>query len=403
MTTDHVLTGSAPAAAAHDSAPAAAAHGHGPAAVPARPRPARLPSLTGLRFLAALAVFAHHAFLPIPPLRLMADDRTAYRLADWFTQAGGLGVSFFFVLSGFVLTWSAREDDTTTSFWRRRLVKIYPVYVVAWVLAMVLFAGSTTSTHVAVANLFMVQVWVPSYFTNFSVDSPSWSLGVEAVFYLCFPLLLHAARRIGPARLKYWITAVIGAVVATPALAYALFPTTPRVPSGQVLSVSQYWFAYVLPPVRMADFALGILVALAVRHGRWRDIGMVWSGLLLAGGYWLTFHVPYLYGQRAVLIVPIVLLIAATATADIEGRFTLFRNRTMVWLGEISFAFYLLHYIALSTLRKELGQEMYSTAATLSMLAATAAGTVLVSWVLYRLVEAPLVRRFGRARRTPAG
>ncbi|MCG8970427.1 acyltransferase family protein [Streptomyces sp. CL12-4] len=105
MATDQVLTGSAPAGARGTSADP-----------PPRRAPSRLPSLTGLRFLAALAVFAHHAFLPIPPLRLLADDATEFRLYRWFNQAGGLGVSFFFVLSGFVLTWSARHDDTTTSF-----------------------------------------------------------------------------------------------------------------------------------------------------------------------------------------------------------------------------------------------------------------------------------------------
>lgn len=150
----------------------------------------------------------------------------------------------------------------------------------------------------------------------------------------------------------------------------------------------------------MVDFALGILVALAVKHGRWRNIGMFWSSLLLVGGYALTFHVPYLYGQRAAMILPIALLIAAAATADIEGRFTLFRSRTMVWLGEISFAFYLLHYTALSTLRKGLGtHQMYSTATGVAMLVGTAAVTVLLSWALYALVEAPLVRRFSRSRR----
>ncbi|MDJ0382029.1 acyltransferase [Streptomyces sp. G-G2] len=396
MATDQVLTGSAPARE-RVGPPAAATE-------PQRPRVSRLPSLTGLRFPAALAVFAHHAFIPIPPLRLLGDDATEYRLADWFGQAGGLGVAFFFVLSGFVLTWSARDRDTTTSFWRRRFVKIYPVYVVGWALAMWLFAGSYTSTRVAVGNLFMLQVWVPEYMTNFSVDAPSWSLATEAIFYLCFPLLLSAFRRIQPRHLKYWITGAIAAVVATPAVAYALFPDSPRVPGGQESSTSQYWFSYVLPPVRMLDFALGILVALAVKHGRWRNIGMIWSSLLLVGAYWLSFHVPYLYGQRAVMILPIALLIAATAIADIEGRFTLFRSRAMIWLGEISFAFYLLHYTAISTLRKLLGaQEMYSTGVGLAMLAGTAVVTVLASWVLYVTVETPLVRRFGRSRDAKSG
>ncbi|MFJ7203898.1 acyltransferase family protein [Streptomyces sp. NPDC098789] len=404
MATDHITTGSAPsrtrAAAPRERAAPTATE----AVAPERPRTPRLDSLTGLRFPAALAVFAHHAFLPIPPLRLLGDDATEERLAGWFAQAGGLGVSFFFVLSGFVLTWSARDRDTTTAFWRRRFVKIYPTYLVTWALALSLFAMYYTSAGVAVANLFMVQVWWPEYMTNFSVDAPSWSLAVEAVFYLCFPMLLRAFRRIDPAHLKYWITGAIAAVVATPALAYALFPSDPRIPSGHESSVSQYWFSYVLPPVRMVDFALGILVALAVKHGRWRNIGMIWSSVLLAGGYWLTFHVPYLYGQRAVMILPIVLLIAATATADIEGRRSLFRGRTMVWLGEISFAFYLLHYITMCSLRWALGEDrMYSLPVTLAMLVGVGVVTVLMSWGLFAWVENPLVRRFGRSRPAKTG
>ncbi|MFD8277520.1 acyltransferase family protein [Streptomyces flaveolus] len=221
MATDQVLTGSAPAGARGTSA-----------ATPPRRAPSRLPSLTGLRFLAALAVLPHHAFLPIPPLRLLADDATQFRSYRWFNQAGGPGVPFFFVLSGFVLTWPARHDDTTTSFWRRRFVKIYPVYVIARALAMGLFAAPATSDGVAVADLFVVHVWVPEYFTNFSVDCPSWSLGVEAFFYLCFPLLLRLFQRIDAAHLKYWIAGVIAAVWATPALAYGLFSKTELAPSG---------------------------------------------------------------------------------------------------------------------------------------------------------------------------
>jgi peptidoglycan/LPS O-acetylase OafA/YrhL len=281
MTTGEIPTGPAPVGEAPVGASSAAAE-------PQRAGVPRLPSLTGLRFPAALAVFTFHCFIPIPTLRLLGDTSTEFRLFDWFGQAGGLGVTFFFVLSGFVLTWSARDTDTMTGFWRRRFVKICPNYVVAWVLAMVAFAGSSTPAPVAVSNLFMVQDWVPSYTTNFSVDQPSWSLGAEAVFYLSFPLLLAGLRRVAPRHLKYWIIGTIAAVWATPAVAYALFPKTPLIPGGYS-SVSAYWFSYVLPPVRIFDFVLGILVALAVRHGRWRNIGMIPSFLLLAVGYWLTY------------------------------------------------------------------------------------------------------------------
>ncbi|MCY0926330.1 hypothetical protein OTB20_08945 [Streptomyces sp. H27-H1] len=112
---------------------------------------------------------------------------------------------------------------------------------------------------------------------------------------------------------------------------------------------------------------------------------------------------PYLYGQRAVMILPIVLLIAAAASADIKGGPSLFRNRTMVWLGEVSFAFYLLHYITMCSLRWALGEEMYSLPVTLALLAGVGVVTLLMSWGLFAWVKNPLVRRFGRSRPAKTG
>lgn len=362
----------------------------------------RLPSLTGLRFIAALCVFAYHAWLPIPSLRLVNDDAVAYGVYDKVSQAGGLGVGFFFVLSGFILTWSARPGDTPKSFWRRRIVKIYPNYVVAWILAMVLFAAAYTPAWRSVLNLFMLQVWIPDFDTNFSVNPPGWSLDTEAVFYACFPLLLAFATRIRPERLKYWIGGVVALVVLKAVAAYAFLPDTPAIPGESTVSVSQYWFGYILPPVRVFDFLLGILVARAVMTGRWRNIGMTASAVLMAAGYWLAESTPYLYGQSVIFVLPAALLIAAAAIADRDGRFTLFRSRFMTWLGEISFAFYLMHFIVLAYGRSLLGTRTFSTGQTILLLLAELVAAVLVSWALYALVERPITRRWstpGRDRR----
>ncbi|MFD9563937.1 acyltransferase family protein [Streptomyces sp. NPDC059994] len=365
----------------------------------------RLPSLTGLRFPAALLVFFSHVGLPIPLLRLLKDDQAANDLAKVTENAGSLGVAFFFVLSGFVLTWSAREKDTALAFWRRRFAKIYPNYAITWGLAMLLFASSFTPTRVALANLFMVQVWVPDFQYLFSVNPPSWSLGCEFVFYASFPLLHRLFLRIPAQRLKYWIGGLVAAIVLTPLFTYNVLPDAGAVSltgAPADASVKQYWFSYFLPPVRLLDFALGMLVAHAVMRGRWRNIGIVCSSLLLAGGYWLSSHVDLLYSQRSTTIIPIILLIAAAAMADVEGRFTVFRNRAMVWLGEISFAFYLLHFIVLAYGRKLLGHDLYSTPAAIGLIAAMLAVSVLASWALYALVERPITRRWSRSRKARA-
>ncbi|MCX4698838.1 acyltransferase [Streptomyces sp. NBC_01373] len=370
--------------------------------IPDTPRAAlsatRLPSLTGMRFPAALLVFLFHVSLPAA--WLLGDDANDSLVARLAEQAGGLGVTFFFVLSGFVLAWSARDGDPNRSFWRRRYVKIVPNYLIAWALAMALIAAGTAPWR-SLSTLFMVQSWIPDYDANFSVNPPGWSLSTEAFFYLCFPLLFAWARRIAPHRLKYWTAAVVAAIVATP------FVTTTVIPAGDVYmsnepSVSglHLWFAYVFPPTRLLDFLLGILVARAVLLGRWRDIGMVWSGLLLVASYAVAElpGVPYLLAQRVVCVVPCVLLIAAGAIADAEGRFTIFRNRAMTWLGEVSFAFYLLHFVVLAEGRKLVGPDLNSVPAAIAVLVAECAVAVLLAWALYEWVEKPIVRRWSRPR-----
>lgn len=384
------------------------AEGSSPSAEPlrgARTRPAanRLPTLTGMRFAAAFLVFLNHAGMPIPLLRLLRDEETSNDFYKATEHIGALGVAFFFVLSGFVLTWSARPRDTVRAFWRRRFVKIYPNYVITWALAMVVFASAFTPARMAISNALMVHVWVPDFEYLFSVNSPSWSLGCEAVFYACFPLMHRLFSRIRPERLLMYIAGVAALVIATPWISYTFLSDTPTVQlTNEVADASamQSWFAYFLPPVRMLDFVLGMLLAQAVINGRWRNIGMAWSSLLLVVSYVLCLNVPTLYAQRSVFIIPIVLMIGAAAMADVEGQFTLFRNRAMVWLGEISFAFYLLHFVVLALGRKMLPDgRLYSTGQTAGLVAAMFAATVLASWILYALVERPITRRWSTSRR----
>lgn len=363
-----------------------------------KPLLTRLPSLTGLRWVAAFVVFVYHASRQSPTLNLFADNRVLAGFKSVMQPAGGLGVAFFFVLSGFILTWSARPGDPARSFWRRRLVKIYPNYLITWALAMVLFAAAVTPVRTSILNLFTLHPWTPGFANYFSVDPPSWSIGVEVLFYALFPALLFGVRKIAPGNLKYWIIGTVAAIVAIPAVVYAVLPSSPKIVTGPVSDL-QYFFAYIFPPSRVFDFLLGILVARAVQTGRWRNIGITASFALLAISYVAAIYTPFLYGQRAVCIVPIALLIAAGATADIKGKATVFRTKTMVWLGNISFAFYLVHFIVLLTMRAALGKQLFSTPVGVLILVADFVIAIVVSAILYHFVETPLVRRFSRPRR----
>jgi peptidoglycan/LPS O-acetylase OafA/YrhL len=354
----------------------------------------RLPSLTGMRFVAAFLVFIFHVAYQFP----FQDQTVANDYSKVVANAGQVGVGFFFILSGFILTWTVRPGDRARSFWRRRAAKIYPNYVVAWVgtLALILLTGQSVNPLTAVANLFLLQSWVPHISVIFSMDDVTWTLSCEALFYLSFPLLYWLISRIPESRL--WLTA--GALVAViwcmPFIAAAL----PGEPKFFVTPVWQLWLVYVFPVTRALDFALGMVMARVVQSGKWIKLPVGYAAILLVGGYAAGLYLPVLWGEVAATVIPLALLIPAAATADLSGARTLLRNRTMVWLGEISYAFYLVHELVLSYGHRALGATRTWDTGTVVLLALAAlAVSVLLSWLVYTIVEVPALRRFSGRRR----
>jgi peptidoglycan/LPS O-acetylase OafA/YrhL len=158
------------------------------------PRAPQLPKLTSLRFFAAFWVLGFHAI----PRRGPVDAWTA------FWNRGWIGVTFFFVLSGFILTYTyGREASRLDArrFWVARFARVYPLYLFAMLFAVpqllhfLRVAGESGTPldpgHVAgvvMTSLAMLQSWFGQLVCVW--NCPSWSLSDEAFFYALFPLVL---------------------------------------------------------------------------------------------------------------------------------------------------------------------------------------------------------------------
>jgi len=363
----------------------------------------RIESLTGVRFIAAFMVFLFHSSL-LKLFRIYGTNQGPYDIV--VHNSGFLGVSFFFVLSGFVLTWSARESDTTLLFYRRRLLKIYPNHIVTWALAMVLFAAVFYSTTSAVFNFFLLQAWSPDAGIFFGINIPAWSLCCEIFFYLCFPLLLWAVRKIRPTRLWWYAIGVAVLILLMPVIAQSL-PASPTFGPGNIgtpyygHSTTQFWFVSIFPPVRMLDFVLGILMARIVLTGRWINLPVAPALLLLVASYVASLFEPWLYQVNSANILPLALLVAAIATADVRGRRSFLKSPVMQRLGEMSYAFYLLHWsLGLwIKLRTPIGLDHdLSIPNGIAVIVGLLAVTLVASWLLYTYVESPIMRRWSRPR-----
>jgi peptidoglycan/LPS O-acetylase OafA/YrhL len=352
------------------------------------PKRARLDSLTGLRFVAAFAVFTDHAGLET----VFRSHTVNFLLVGLTASLAEAAVGFFFMLSGFVLTWSARTADASTSFWRRRAAKILPNHVVTWTagLLLLLIAGSRFSPADMLPSLFLVHGWIPSVAVIQGTDGPNWSLACEALFYLSFPVAARIVNRIPAGRLWLWAGGAGAGIIVIPFISL-LLPYHPTL-FGLPLPFWRFWFTIFLPPVRMLDFVLGILLARIAMCGRWRPVRPRWVIMAFVAAWAVSLALPVPFDFLAPFVFPLVLVLGTGAMADITGRHTVFSRRWFVWLGEVSYAFYLVHWLVLHYLHVALGGGKWNAPQGVLFLIAALALALLLSALLYTLVERPVVR-----------
>jgi peptidoglycan/LPS O-acetylase OafA/YrhL len=345
----------------------------------------RLHRLTSLRFIAALVVFGFHG--------LVFFDIPTQHILGYLVGQGRSGVTFFFVLSGFLLAWSARPGDRAISFYRRRFARIYPAYLVS-----LLFAGSLwaildpAALRRGLLTPFLLQAWVPTSESYFAINVPAWSLSVEAFFYVSFPLIILGLRRLRARGLAVTLLAMVGVSVALAAVVAA------RVAPTELDQDSVWvWLAYYFPPSRLPEFVVGMILGVLCKRGTlpavdWRTAIAIAAVAYLSVGVW-----PSTYGVSALVVLPFGLLIVAAAQRDVAGTPGVLRHRLLVRLGEESYCFYLLHHIFIVRLAqpgiRDLGLDAmpaFALALVLSLVASS---------VLHRFIEMPFERRLrGRGR-----
>ncbi|MEE3920629.1 acyltransferase [Micromonospora sp. BRA006-A] len=235
------------------------------------------------------------------------------------------------------------------------------------------------------------QAWIPLGGYFYSVNNVSWSLSCELAFYLCLPLVVPWLRR---AR-----TGVLRTVlVAAPLLILALWPGQQLVPEEQ-----RWWFTQIFPVTRSLEFWMGVAAAELMRRHRWRGPNLAAAtGIFVTTWVVAALWIPAEF-WAALLAVAYLLVIAAAADADVRPA-TPWRSRAMVWLGEVSFAFYLVHVLVMVTVLRLTGHwgtglpGWRGPLAVLGFLVVTLA----LAAALHRWVETPMMRLLGPSRRARA-
>lgn len=341
-------------------------------------------SLTGLRWFAALGVFFFHAG------RYVEES-------EWLVQLSAIGyegVPFFFILSGFVMAWVARPGDAAPHYYWRRFARIWPLLAVTTAAVAALqkwWWDLPVSKTDVLWTLTFAQSWSTDHF--FTLNAVTWTLSVEAFFYLAFPLLFRALSR-RPSRLLAVVAVLCVATTAATRLATLRYAFAPELERLVVAS-----------PIALTPmFVLGLCAALLVRRGLRPPVGSGAALALTAASVllcWLwTRHpgavpqVPPTYGVFDVVLMPaFTLLIATAALRDVRGDRSVLRSRPLVKLGEWSFAFYICHLVVLRVFGHLGLVPSNGLLGDALEMAFAAVVTVAVAAVLHECVERPAERR----------
>lgn len=149
----------------------------------------RIEQLTFTRFIAAISIVIFHFAADVFPFKFPA-------LHSVFSNAN-IGVSYFFILSGFVMM-IAYGENKRVAFWsylKGRFIRIYPAYLLSLLLLLVYIytIPSELTDKGLLLSLPLLQSWIPE--RAMSLNFPSWSLSVELLFYVTFPFLFNYVYR----------------------------------------------------------------------------------------------------------------------------------------------------------------------------------------------------------------
>ena len=353
----------------------------------------RIPSLTGIRALAALLVIGTHA--------AYTTGKYTHGYAGLLLSRMEIGVSIFFVLSGFLLfvPWvRAAQAGTSAPSLRRygwhRIRRIMPAYVVAVLGAFVLYhfhdAGPNPghSWYGLLRNLTLTQIYTDGYmFSHIHQGlTQMWSLAVEVSFYVALPIIGYLVLRVLCRRRWRPRLALAGlAVCALISPAWMVYVhTAQHLPDGARLWLPGYlaWF--------IGGMMLAVLAAMGVRCYWFLALPLVVVSYFIVStpvaGEATTSPTGLAEAVVKTIFYAVIatLIVAPPALGDRGAYERLLSSRPMVWLGEISYEIFLVHLMIMELAMTQVLHWRVYTGNAAVLFAVTLALTIPVAWLLHR-------------------
>jgi len=363
----------------------------------------RLRSIDALRGIAALGVVFYHAVDKTDKVVPTGIMKYPVQGLQYLSSFGYIGVFLFFVISGFCihLQWSRAQANNEQpkirfgQFWKRRLRRLYPPYVIAIALFLLIAAASVglNVTHFFVydvgMHLLMLHNLDPK--TCYSINGVFWTLAIEEQLYLAYFLLLFLRKRWGwPLTLAICLTARLG---------WMVFSHVVWLKSGIGVPVPEaaasHWFTWALGAVGVeAWFGL-------VKLPKWTSNLKLGAALVIAASV-LSNQLPFIskdtywhdfgwFVLHPIWGIGFFILVNRTVIAE-NGWVRSLRLPTLIslfaTLGVFSYSIYLTHELTIMQSWLWVNPQLLQS---LNVLVITIPATILFAWLFFWFCERPFI------------
>jgi len=288
-------------------------------------------TLTFTRFLAAIMVVIFHCGKDVFPFNLS--------WFHYFFTHGGISVTYFFFVSGFVMVIAyydkiKEKKFTAWNYWKNRFSRIYPLYILSLLLFVglsVLLWGNTIILKEIVLSVLLIHAWDDS--SAMILNFPSWSLSVEFFFYFTFPLFIHKIAYLSKNNL---ITLAILFWLATQLCSLYLFIYSEPISYSPLLHFNTF----------LAGTIFGLLLKRElISHGwmqKYAPVFLITSVLLIIAV--LAYPNPIIEYSNSGLLVPLFAVFIGGLIFINNWITRLFNSTLLTRAGDVSYGIYILQY-----------------------------------------------------------
>ncbi|SLM61296.1 MULTISPECIES: acyltransferase family protein [Dickeya] len=340
-----------------------------------------LEPLTSMRFFAAAGVvFAHYGY-------------------DYNT--GGIGVIFFFILSGFILAYNYNDNfkkislSPLNNFYLSRLARIYPIHFVTFLISIPLTAKEANySITDTLSNILLIHTWYPKISNIFSYNGVSWTLSCELFFYISLPFILYGSHRFKLSTTKRGITFLLALVI------FSILITSISIGGFIKQYSTEWWYGETSPFSNILNFTLGIITCFIFRKTNktenikttYATIFEIIAILIFFSSYFFHRKMANAYSwNETIFFAPSIMFIIFVFSFNKGAISKILSHKKLLHLGEISFSMYMIHQLMIRYYELHVGPMIYIALDIVGIIKQIAFSIIIVvaAHISYRVIEMP--------------